>query len=609
MRGLECRQLSSSLRLTQAWRSSFRHARPLRAFGSPSTYSTQAPTTDSAAPQRQGPVYITTPIFYVNAVPHIGHLHSAVLADTLKRFHEMKGRTVMLSTGTDEHGLKIQQAASAAGVSEIELCNNVSKRFKELFDAANISYTTYIRTTEPRHIEAAKTLWNTLLKNGYIYKGKHEGWYSVSDEAFYASTQVEERMNEKTGAKYHASIETGKQVEWATEENYMFRLSQFADKLNEWIEKNPNAIQPPSRKTEVQEWIRAGLSDLSISRPKSRLTWGVTVPDDDSHVMYVWLDALTNYLTVTGYPWKDVSEKSIIEAGWPASVQIVGKDILRFHAVYWPAFLMGAGLAPPRQVVAHAHWIMNNMKMSKSIGNVVDPFDAMKDFGTDTIRFYLMNDGGLADDANYSSELIQGRYKKLLAGQLGNLLSRSTSEALNPTRRLPTQPTTFDNRSQPLVLKLQQLRQTYNSYMKQCQVSRASAAVFDALAEANALFSQFEPWKLVKQQGEEAKVNEILWFSQETVRMAALLLQPIMPTKAAEILDRLGIADDERMWQHVEFGQGWKSPNTKLESLQQPAAVVFPALEALAPPKVNPYKVTSKSKKKAKAEKKQKTSA
>ncbi|KAG0255502.1 methionyl-tRNA synthetase, partial [Actinomortierella ambigua] len=495
MRGLECRQLSSSLRLTQAWRSSFRHSRPIRAFGSPSAYSTQVPpTTDPTAPQRQGPIYITTPIFYVNAgksesntiggeVPHIGHLHSAVLADTLKRFHEMKGRKVMLSTGTDEHGLKIQQAASAAGVSEIELCNNVSQRFKELFDAANISYTTYIRTTEPRHIEAAKMLWNALLKNGYIYKGKHEGWYSVSDEAFYASTQVEELMNEKTGAKYHVSIETGKQVEWATEENYMFRLSQFAEKLNEWIEQNPNAIQPPSRKMEVQEWIRAGLSDLSISRPKSRLTWGVTVPGDDSHVMYVWLDALTNYLTVTGYPWKDTSEKSILEAGWPAAVQIVGKDILRFHAVYWPAFLMGAGLAPPRQVVAHAHWIMNNMKMSKSIGNVVDPFDAMREYGTDTIRFYLMNDGGLADDANYSSELIQGRYKKLLAGQLGNLLSRSTSQALNPTQRLPTQPEKFDPRSQPLLQKLQQLRQVYNSYMKQSQVSRASGAVFDAVAE------------------------------------------------------------------------------------------------------------------------------
>ncbi|KAF9917856.1 methionyl-tRNA synthetase [Linnemannia zychae] len=514
---------------------------------------TQATESD----QINKPYYITTPIFYVNAVPHIGHLHSAVLADTMKRFQELKGRKAIMSTGTDEHGLKIQQAAAQAGMTEIELCDQVSKRFKDLFDAANISYTTYIRTTEPRHAEAVKELWNDLWARGYIYKGHHEGWYSVSDEAFYSPTQVEEKIDEKTGEKYHIAIETGKLVEWATEENYKFKLSVFADKLLEWLNTNPEAILPKSRQLEVQSWLKDGLSDLSVSRPRSRLTWGIPIPGDNSHVMYVWMDALTNYITTTGFPWKDMSASQIAACGWPADAQVVGKDILRFHAVYWPAFLMAAGLAIPKKIVAHAHWTQSKMKMSKSIGNVVDPFKAMEEFGTDTIRFYLMNDAGLVDDSDYSSELVAARYKKLLAGQLGNLLNRSTSAALNPSAKTPKQPTSLHPDDKVLHEKLEALPSIYDEAMSNYRTNHATQAIFEMLAEANAHFSHLEPWKLVKDPAQHDRLEAALWYAMESVRMATLLLQPIMPTKTAEILDHLNIQKDERSWEHAKLGCGW----------------------------------------------------
>ncbi|KAG0296439.1 methionyl-tRNA synthetase [Dissophora globulifera] len=537
-------------------------------------YSTGAATTPDST---EKPYYITTPIFYVNAVPHIGHLHSAVLSDTFKRFQELKGRKAILSTGTDEHGLKIQQAAELLGMKEIDLCNDVSQRFRDLFDAANISYTTFIRTTEPRHADAVKEIWDQLWARGYIYKGKHEGWYSVSDEAFYPSTHVQEKLNEKTGEKYHIAVETGKMVEWTTEENYKFKLSAFTDKLNEWLEQNPNAILPLSRHQEVQSWLKTPLADLSISRPRSRLTWGIPIPGDDSHVMYVWMDALTNYLTVTGYPWKNMSEAQRAVCGWPADAQVVGKDILRFHAVYWPAFLMAAELDVPKRIVAHAHWTQSKMKMSKSVGNVVDPFTAMQEFGTDTIRFYLMNDGGLADDADYSSALVAERYRKLLGGQLGNLLSRSASAALNPSSVVPTQPSldTIDPNFQTLHSKLEQLPAIYDEAMSNYATTQATHAIFDMLAEANAVFSRVEPWNLVKDPASKDRLDAVLWYSLESVRMAALLLQPIMPTKAPAILNELSIRKDERSWEYAQLGRGWKTDTESRRVVV--SAPMFPA--------------------------------
>ncbi|GJJ78642.1 methionyl-tRNA synthetase [Entomortierella parvispora] len=540
-------------------------------------------STANTPSQSEKPYYITTPIFYVNAVPHVGHLHSAVLADTFKRFHELKGQKAIMSVGTDEHGLKIQQAAAQAGMKEIELCDSVSKRFRELFDAADISYTTYIRTTEPRHAVAVKELWERLWAKGYIYKGQHEGWYSVSDEAFYPSGQVQEQINEKTGEKYHIAIETGKKVEWTTEENYKFKLSAFRDKLLEWLDQNPEAILPRRRYAEVQKWLQSGLEDLSVSRPKSRLTWGIPIPGDDSHVMYVWMDALTNYLTVTGYPWGKTEDGNgaVSQGGWPADAQVIGKDILRFHAVYWPAFLMAADMELPKTIIAHAHWTQSKMKMSKSSGNVVDPFTAMQEFGTDTIRFYLMNDGGLSDDADYASELVAERYRKLLGGQLGNLLSRSTSVNLNPSRLVPTQPS-FKNihpDDMALHLKMKTLPEMVDKAMAEYRTTSATSAIFSMLAEANIAFSQCAPWKLIKDPANNERLNDVLWYAMESTRIAGIMLQPIMPTKAAEILDILAIDPDERTWEFVHIGRGWANTGTEQRRLSELSCEpVFPHL-------------------------------
>ncbi|KAK3815257.1 MAG: tRNA synthetases class I (M)-domain-containing protein [Benniella sp.] len=553
-----------------------------RGFGAPVRIRASAVLYSSQSNQTDKPYYVTTPIFYVNAVPHVGHLHSAVLADTIKRFQELKGRKAILSTGTDEHGLKIQQAAEQAGIKEIELCDAVSERFRDLFDAANISYTTFIRTTEPRHAVAVNELWDQLWNKGYIYKGEHEGWYSVSDEAFYPSSQVEEKINEKTGETYHVSMETGKLVEWTTEENYKFKLSAFTDKLLEWLDKTPDAIQPPSRYREVQSWIQSGLSDLSVSRPRSRLKWGIPIPGDDDHIMYVWMDALTNYLTVTGYPWKNLSEDQKALNGWPADAQVVGKDILRFHAVYWPAFLMAAGLEVPTRIIAHSHWTQSKMKMSKSIGNVVDPFKAMEEFGTDTIRFYLMNDGGLADDADYSSAMVVERHRKLLAGQLGNLLSRSTSVALNPSQEIPRAPSleNVHNDDKFLNLRLRTLPGAVEDAMSQFKTTQATQAIFEVIAEANAHIASNEPWKLIKDPTRKDRLDAVLWYAVESVRLAALMLQPIMPKKASEILDQLGVQKDERSWEFARLGRGWTKDTNSRTPILARSEPMFPPLKA-----------------------------
>ncbi|KAJ2959088.1 hypothetical protein NQZ79_g5406 [Umbelopsis isabellina] len=482
--------------------------------------------------------------------PHIGHLYSAVIADSIKRYHELKGEVSLLLTGTDEHGLKIQQAAQATKMQPLAFCDQISQRFKDLAAKANIEYTIFMRTTEARHSNAVKDIWfpanakrnfvfiyqKTLEQKGLIYKGKHEGWYSVSDEAFYTSGQVQETIDEKSGKSIMVSIETGQPVEWTTEENYKFKLSACQDKLNDWLSQNPDVVVPQNRMREVQSWIDMGLADLSISRPRSRLTWGIPVPNDPDHTIYVWLDALVNYITATGYPWKD---RAAMEAGgWPADIQIVGKDIIRFHAIYWPAFLMAAELPLPKQIVAHAHWTMSKQKMSKSRGNVVDPIAAMDRFGVDTVRYYLLRDGGLSDDGDYSDEGVMVRYKKDLAGQLGNLIARSTAPALLPSGIVPQNDQKPAHKEDKVLHdSLLRLPDLFCDRFEKHDYGKALQAIFDVLSEC------------------------------------------VMPEKADSILNRLGVHANERKLSNTAFGSGWPTTNEQREIGTSFSPVIFPKLK------------------------------
>ena len=324
-------------------------------------------------------------------------------------------------TGTDEHGMKVQKAAQEAGMDVKVFCDRHMEQFKRLAQRADVDYDYFIRTTDPDHKSAVEHFWRELKHRGYIYESKHDGWYSVSDETFFPQSAVHLVLDPSTGRKHMASMETGKEVEWTSETNYHFRLSHFKDRLLEHYKAHPEFIVPKSRMKYVINEVQNGLGDLSISRPVSRLTWGVRVPDDDSQTVYVWLDALVNYLTRAGYPFTPGLEKDTI---WPPNCQVIGKDIVKFHCIYWPAFLMALDLPLPTQFLAHAHWTMNHEKMSKSTGNVVNPFFAFDRFGVDSMRFYMVNNGGMVDDASYENAFIINAYKRGLQGGLGNLVSR-----------------------------------------------------------------------------------------------------------------------------------------------------------------------------------------
>ncbi|KAI8091280.1 tRNA synthetases class I (M)-domain-containing protein [Gilbertella persicaria] len=451
----------------------------------------------------------------------------------------------------------------------IEFCNQVSQSFKQLCEAANVEYTSFERTTNPQHIATVNELWNVLLKNGYLYKGKHEGWYAVSDEAFYANNQVQESVDEKTGEKIMVAIESGQRVEWTSEENYKFKLSAFGERILNWIEQNPTAIVPNNRKNEVISWVKAGLSDLSVSRLRSRLDWGIQVPNDPEHTIYVWLDALTNYLTATGYPWiQDSTNKD----AFPPDVQVVGKDIVRFHAIYWPAFLMAAGLPLPKQILAHAHWTMGKQKMSKSRGNVADPFQVLKDYGVDPVRYYLVRDGGLADDGDYSEDMIRTRYKKDLAGQLGNLLNRATAKSLLPNGIVPKKSSSVDPRDEMLHKQISETAGNYNKAFEEREFSKAYGYIFDMVSQANKHFTENEPWNMAKNPEEKERLNTVLFYSLEACRVAGILLQPVMPTKMSSLLTRLGVSEEHRYFKDAA------SLTESLRPLGELDGVLFPRL-------------------------------
>jgi methionyl-tRNA synthetase len=355
--------------------------------------------------------------------PHVGHLYTMILADILKRWKVLQGKPAILCTGTDEHGMKIQGAAARAKIEPREFCDKGAETFKNLARRAGLSNDHFVRTTDQDHKDTVLYVWRKLRDKGYIYSSKHEGWYCVSDETFYPESAIEKRLDPFSGRIFMASSETGKEVEWTSEANYHFPLTAFRDRLLEFYQQNPHFVVPERRMQNVINWVKHDLKDLSVSRPADRLTWGIRVPDDETQTIYVWLDALVNYITKAGYPWGSGKETA---GGWPADVHVIGKDIVRFHCIYWPAFLLALGITPPKQILTHAHWTMGKEKMSKSTGNVVNPFFAIDRFGIDTMRFYLAHEGGIEHDSDYENSHIATTYKKNLLGGLGGLLSRVT---------------------------------------------------------------------------------------------------------------------------------------------------------------------------------------
>lgn len=355
-------------------------------------------------------------------------MYTVVLADVLKRWQLLKGKRALLCTGTDEHGMKVQRAAALVDMPPKQFCDVNSETFRDLAQRTNIANDFFIRTTDADHIEAVKYFWMLLEDRGLIYQSNHSGWYSISDETFYPESMIHARIDPMTGKKQMVSDETGNIVEWAEEKNYHFRMSAMRNKLLEFYDKNPEWVVPAPRMAEVRRWVEENLTDLSISRPRSRLEWGIPVPNDPSQTIYVWVDALINYITKAGFPnWRPGREK---EGGWPADVQVVGKDIVRFHAVYWPALLLAVDLPPPKKILSHAHWTMNRRKISKSAGNAVNPYFAVDRWGVDAMRFFLIHDGGIEQDADYDNGYIVDRYKKALQGGIGNLLGRVTQSSV-----------------------------------------------------------------------------------------------------------------------------------------------------------------------------------
>ncbi|XP_014846290.1 PREDICTED: methionine--tRNA ligase, mitochondrial [Poecilia mexicana] len=499
--------------------------------------------------------YITTPIFYVNAAPHLGHLYSAVIADCLHRWKLLQGFESRFATGTDEHGLKIQQAAEAAGKDPLTFCTEVSQRFETLFSSCSVSFTDYIRTTEQRHRRAVEHFWSVLWNKGLIYKGSYEGWYSTQDESFLTPSQVSDALD-PSGKEVKVSLESGHKVEWMKEENYMFRLSSFRSLLLDWLVKNPSAVQPERFHQAVLQWLQEDLPDLSVSRQRSRLQWGIPVPGDPEQTIYVWLDALVNYLTVVGYPEEH-------ERWWHVAHHVIGKDILKFHAIYWPAFLLGAGLPLPQVIHVHSHWTVGGKKMSKSLGNVVDPFEHSQMFTNDGMRYFLLRQGVPDTDCDYTHDKVLKLLNAELADSLGGLLNRCTAPALNPAQVYPA----FCSHSFPrdrrgraveedyhMVETVRSLSTVVEKHYESMQVYKALEAISACVRQTNGFIQRHTPWKLDRRDSKDGRwLDTIIHLTLECLRVYGTLLQPVVPEISDRLLTRLGVQSQERSWKDLDF--------------------------------------------------------
>jgi len=477
--------------------------------------------------------YITTPIYYVNDSPHIGHAYTTLACDVLARFKRLDGYDVFFLTGTDEHGQKVEKSAADAGMDPQAFTDKVSQNFRALGALMNYSNDDFIRTTEPRHIAACQEIWRALKANGHIYLGKYAGWYAVRDEAFYGEGELTVGPD---GKRYAPS---GAQVEWVEEPSYFFDLSKWGERLIKFYEDNPGFIAPPSRRNEVMSFVKGGLQDLSVSRTSFK--WGVPVPDDPAHIMYVWLDALTNYLTAVGYP--DQSNP-MYSKYWPADLHMVGKDILRFHAVYWPAFLMGAGLPVQRRVFAHGWWTNEGQKISKSLGNVIAPAEIVATYGLDQVRYFLQREVPFGQDGDFSRRAIIGRMNNDLANDLGNLVQRVLAMVQQYCGGKVPEPGALQDADRALSRSAQRMLDDLRPLMDAQAFHDALERIWVVVRAANAYVDHQAPWKLRKE--DPARMATVLYTLAETIRMIGLMITPFMPDSAGKILDQVAVPANAR---------------------------------------------------------------
>ncbi|MCA1296972.1 methionine--tRNA ligase [Stappia indica] len=483
------------------------------------------------------PFFITTAISYPNGVPHIGHAYEAIATDTIARFHRLDGRDVFFLTGTDEHGQKMLQTARAADMPVEELAERNAGRFRDMVAALGCSNNDFIRTSEPRHHAACQEIWRRMDANGDIYKDSYSGWYSVRDEAYYQESETELRAD---GVRYGPQ---GSPVEWVEEESYFFRLSAYQDRLLELYENSPEFIGPDERRNEVMSFVKGGLKDLSVSR--TTFDWGVRVPGDERHVMYVWVDALTNYITALGFPDENAENWRY----WPANLHVIGKDIVRFHAVYWPAFLMSAGIELPKRVFAHGFLFNRGEKMSKSVGNVIDPFALVSHYGLDQVRYFFLREVPFGQDGNYSHEAIVNRINADLANDLGNLAQRSLSMiGKNCQGALPT-PGAFSEADTEILAQADAMLEACRTAMDRQAIHQALSTVWAVVADANRYFAGQEPWALKKTDPE--RMGTVLYVTAEVIRQVAILAQPVMPESAGRLLDLLSVPVDARTFDRL----------------------------------------------------------
>jgi methionyl-tRNA synthetase len=483
--------------------------------------------------------YITTAISYPNGAPHIGHAYELIATDMLARFKRLDNYDVLFVTGTDEHGQKMLQTARAENLAPEALANRNARQFMDMAFALDASNDDFVRTTEARHHAASQEIWRRMAANGDIYKDSYAGWYSVRDEAYYDESETTSGDN---GMRYGPQ---GTPVEWVEEESYFFRLSQYQQKLLDLYERQPDFIGPDTRRNEIVSFVKSGLRDLSVSR--TTFDWGIPVPGDEKHVMYVWVDALTNYLTATGWP-----EKSERNRYWPADVHIIGKDIMRFHTVYWPAFLMSAGLELPGRIYGHGFLFNRGEKMSKSVGNVVDPFAMARTYGVDQMRYFFLREVPFGQDGNYSHEAIVNRINADLANDLGNLAQRSLSMiAKNCDGKVP-QPGEFTEIDLHLLNAAYELLPEIRAHIDSQQLHKALEAIWRVIADANRYFAAQEPWVLKKTN--PARMNSVLYVTAETIRVVAVLIQCVMPQSADRMLDLLSAAPEARDYAKLNKG-------------------------------------------------------